>query len=139
MTSFRKDARGKRTRYDGVLFRSRLEARWARHFDVVGLRWSYEPLEYRCGPYTYLPDFWMRGPDCYVEIKPDEPVTGEYWMAMNLALFSNSNLFFLVGKPGEGYCLESVWYDFPSPLLNPIYDRTVTFVEQPYPSWLRLR
>lgn len=55
------------TRYNGINFRSRLEAKWAAMFDLVGWRWTYEPRDY-CG---WIPDFaihvWR---DIYVEVKP---------------------------------------------------------------------
>lgn len=41
-------------RYAGVNFRSRLEARWAAWFDIVGLKWEYEPFDTDA---AYLPDF----------------------------------------------------------------------------------
>ena len=46
------------TEYNGYLFRSRLEARWAVFFDEIGLNWSYEAEGYVLddGSY-YLPDF----------------------------------------------------------------------------------
>lgn len=34
-----------RTTYHGVTFRSRLEARWAAFFDLVGWEWEYEPID----------------------------------------------------------------------------------------------
>lgn len=61
------------TLYNGVHFRSRMEARWAVFFDQLGLRWEYEPegFELPSGRW-YLPDFWL--PDLnggiYAEIKP---------------------------------------------------------------------
>jgi hypothetical protein len=46
-----------RTQYGDILFRSRLEARWAVWMDEVGIKWEYEPvwLETRYG--NWLPDF----------------------------------------------------------------------------------
>jgi hypothetical protein len=41
------------TKYRGVQFRSRLEARWAAFFDLVGWPWRYEPLDLN----GYIPDF----------------------------------------------------------------------------------
>ena len=35
----------KTTTYNGVNFRSILEARWAAFFDLVGWDWKYEPFE----------------------------------------------------------------------------------------------
>lgn len=45
------------TAYGGVNFRSRLEARWAAMFDLLGWRWEYEPLDLD----GYIPDFLVRG------------------------------------------------------------------------------
>ncbi len=51
------------TFYKGYCFRSRLEAKWAAYFDLLGLPWLYEPkdLEY------YIPDFIIH--DLLVEVK----------------------------------------------------------------------
>jgi len=49
------------TTYAGCLFRSRLEARWAAMFDLLGLPWVYESVDH----------FLVRGSDpFYVEVKP---------------------------------------------------------------------
>lgn len=64
------------TRYAGVEFRSRLEAKWACFFDLAGWEWEYEPIDLQ----GWLPDFWVKWPcghsECgahhtlYVEVKP---------------------------------------------------------------------
>lgn len=41
------------TLYAGVMFRSRLEARWAATFDLCGVPWQYEPFDLD----GYIPDF----------------------------------------------------------------------------------
>lgn len=57
------------TEYKSYRFRSRLEARWARFFDLLGWRWEYEPVDFN----GWIPDFAIYG-DCgnivYVEVKP---------------------------------------------------------------------
>lgn len=61
------------TNYGGVLFRSRLEAKWALFFDLVGVRREYEAEGFELDDGTrYLPDFVLRYSDgwCYAEIKP---------------------------------------------------------------------
>lgn len=69
------------TLYNGVQFRSRLEARWAAFFDLLGWRWTYEPVDLA----GYIPDFFIElgAPPLYfaesgiysdkflVEVKPD--------------------------------------------------------------------
>jgi hypothetical protein len=55
------------TTYNGVNFRSRLEARWAAFFDLCGWKWQYEPCEFK----GWIPDFAIRGyKKLYVEVKP---------------------------------------------------------------------
>jgi hypothetical protein len=57
------------TRYKGVQFRSRLEARWAAMFDLLEWRWEYEPFDLE----GYIPDFALTpkaGP-VLVEVKPE--------------------------------------------------------------------
>ena len=68
------------TFYRGIMFRSRLEARWAKLFSELGIDWTYETEGYNVplkdGTHVrYLPDFVLRGgsvrrPDpLYVEVK----------------------------------------------------------------------
>lgn len=45
------------TRYAGVLFRSRTEARWARFWDALDIKWDYEPQGFVAAGIPYLPDF----------------------------------------------------------------------------------
>lgn len=53
------------TSYGGVNFRSRLEARWAAFFDLLGWSWEYEPIDLA----GYIPDFVV-GDRTLVEVKP---------------------------------------------------------------------
>lgn len=64
------------TQYNGYLFRSRLEARWAVFFDSCGVEYEYEPEGYDLGNgLMYLPDFLLHGVDgrddgdLFVEVK----------------------------------------------------------------------
>jgi len=41
------------TTFNGVNFRSRLEAKWAAMFDLLSWRWTYEPVDLN----GYIPDF----------------------------------------------------------------------------------
>lgn len=55
------------TFYNGHLFRSRLEARWAAMFDLLRWDWIYEPIDGN----GYIPDFVIRGDrPLLVEVKP---------------------------------------------------------------------
>lgn len=58
------------TEYKGYKFRSRLEARWAVFFDILGIRWEYEPEGIVLNDGTsYLPDFYLIDFCCYFEVK----------------------------------------------------------------------
>lgn len=55
------------TMHQGTLFRSRLEARWAAMFGLIGWRWTYEPLDAD----GYIPDFLIHGEwPFFVEVGP---------------------------------------------------------------------
>ena len=73
------------TRYAGVRFRSRLEARWAVFFDTAGIRWHYEPEGFALGGLRYLPDFWLPLNGYWVEVKPARPTALEQEKAIRLA------------------------------------------------------
>lgn len=60
------------TLYEGVRFRSRLEARWAVFFDRLGIKWHYEHEGYETPFGRYLPDFWL--PNVYLRHKDQKGV-----------------------------------------------------------------
>lgn len=67
------------TEYGGVLFRSRLEARWAVFFDALQIEWRYEDEAYTFQEWNYLPDFYLPKYGTFVEVKGDaNNVTTEY-------------------------------------------------------------
>lgn len=55
------------TEYNGIMFRSHLEACWASLFDDIGIAWEYEP-EWASRP-GWAPDFALQG-EHLVEVKP---------------------------------------------------------------------
>lgn len=74
------------TTYNGIRFRSRLEAKWAVFFDHLKWRWHYEPLD--CN--GWIPDFLIetKSNPILVEVKPilkyDPTVTAKIYKAFNL-------------------------------------------------------
>lgn len=58
------------TEYNGYRFRSRLEARWAYFFDLLGIKYEYEPEGIVLSDGSkYLPDFYLIDLDTFAEIK----------------------------------------------------------------------
>lgn len=76
--------RGIPTRYKGITFRSRLEARWAVLFDSFGWPWEYEPLDLD----GYVPDFVLKfdAGHIAVEVKPETALVDLYSYAQRMVL-----------------------------------------------------
>lgn len=57
------------TTFDGVNYRSRLEARWGAFFTILGWDFVYEPVDLN----GWAPDFMIRGPagQTLIEVKPE--------------------------------------------------------------------
>lgn len=70
------------TEYGGVVFRSRLEARYAAAFDCYGLKWKYEPQLFDLEGSSYIPDFYFKEIRTFFEVKGPS-VPGE-WKAWDL-------------------------------------------------------
>jgi hypothetical protein len=60
------------TLYKGVKYRSRLEARWAAFFDLLGFEFEYEPFD--LGPWS--PDFLLKGGESANVLVEVKPITG---------------------------------------------------------------
>jgi hypothetical protein len=67
------------TNFMGYRFRSRLEARWTKYLNTLGIKWIYEFEGYNI-PLVgkYLPDFWLPELNCFAEVKPTIFTETEY-------------------------------------------------------------
>lgn len=78
------------TLYGGVLFRSRLEARWAVFFDHLHLRWQYEPEAFVLPDGTqYAPTFLIHTPQGkrrWVCVKPHNITSDPAFTAFEKAI-----------------------------------------------------
>jgi hypothetical protein len=72
------------TKYNGHLFRSRLEARWAVWLDSLGIKYAYELQGFHLDGDAYLPDFWLPFPSGTVWAPGTPPVAG-YWLEIKPA------------------------------------------------------
>jgi hypothetical protein len=84
-----RDIEAIRTKYNGVIFRSRLEAQWAVFWDELGVKWEYEPQTFKLPDGNqYTPDFWIVDLALWVEIKPNAKIAHEekaMWKCSQLA------------------------------------------------------
>lgn len=110
------------TQYNGYRFRSRLEARWAVFFDLIGLKYEYEIEGFEMDELRYLPDFYIPSLDRWFEIK-GKPLTETEIKKCEEFCFrkDNNNIKFsvLIGAPDAvkfdrfAGILEYVW-EWPS-------------------------
>jgi hypothetical protein len=89
------------TAYNGYLFRSRFEARWAVFFDALGLKYEYEKQGFDLGAAgPYLPDFWLPAWEAWVEIKPSSIEWPDDWKPCHfLAKESGQRVLLFFGQP----------------------------------------
>lgn len=86
------------TLFDGILFRSRLEARWACFYKTLGIKYSYEHEGYKGNNgIMYLPDFYIQHLDCFIEIKGQYPNNKEFEKARFLSDGLNKNVYIFHG------------------------------------------
>ena len=99
------------TEYSGVRFRSRLEAKWALFFDLIDMKWEYEPNQYHLGDngdIWYTPDFWLKENGYFAEAKPVEFSGYEKYKCALLAEETNRPCLLLSGSPNfQPYTLIS--------------------------------
>jgi len=88
------------TSYKGYRFRSRLEARYAVFFDVLGIKWEYEKEGFDLGEAGYyLPDFWFPDNDTWAEVKGKEFTDIENKKVADLCNITKRPVIKLVGIP----------------------------------------
>lgn len=91
------------TRYAGCRFRSRLEARWAKFFNTLGIPWLYEPEGFTLDDAThYLPDFLLNpGTEspAWFEVKARKPDEHEIDKCLRLAVETATDTY-LYFDPG---------------------------------------
>lgn len=97
------------TRYGGVLYRSRTEARWAVLFDALGLRVDYEPEGFSIRGGGYLPDFYCHDFHMFMEVKGTDPTPQEIAKCAALTEAAECDVLLLIGAPAERF--QIMWFD----------------------------
>lgn len=94
------------TIYNSVRFRSRLEARWAAFFDLLQMKWSYEPMDFK----GWIPDFFLHDHHQYTEVKPiDEYCLQTAKKMLTAAPDETLVLLGLAPKFTDGLCYVGWW------------------------------
>lgn len=107
----------KPTMYNGRLYRSRLEARWAAFFDLAGFEFEYEPFDLN----GWSPDFLLEK-NTLVEIKPSkdffehekyERCKGKYRVELLTSNFFDSCYGWsgFTNESGEEIWYETLWVE----------------------------
>lgn len=88
------------TEYNGTIYRSRTEAKWAYFFTENGIPFIYENEGYDFGRgFCYCPDFLLRDAKVWFEVKPFDPTNDELEKAKALARASGRLVFIAPGTP----------------------------------------
>jgi hypothetical protein len=108
----RNDIRPIPTLYNGITYRSRMEARWSCFFTLGGIDVRYEFEGFQTSAGWYLPDFEFKDTETptYFEVKPEVPTTEE-WAKMK-ALAKKADVFVAIGAPEANYFVWKVLPDF---------------------------
>ncbi len=85
------------TNYEGINFRSRIEARWAVFLDALGIVWEYEKEGLDLEGTWYLPDFWLPQLELWLEIKGAAPTEREMWKAALLNQITDKKVYIAHG------------------------------------------
>lgn len=101
------------TAYRGTHFRSRLEAKWAAFFDLIGWSWIYEPMDAD----GYIPDFLIQGPRPFFVEVGAVYTTAEYIAKAEKADLAAASLgrdLLVVGMAAVADMLDACYPDVPS-------------------------
>lgn len=100
MNPFSDGNHGRVTEYNGIVFRSQLEARWAIIFDDIGIPYSYEPESFEVDSgLWYVPDFWLPEQQVWIEIKGRPPNMKEERKAIGLFRLTRCPVYLFAGNP----------------------------------------
>lgn len=99
------------TRWNGITYRSRTEAKWAWFFDAESIPVHYEPEGFIVDGVAYLPDYqFVEAPNLtFFEVKPTRPTPVEYAKLRLLAEQAKAHVFVAHGAPSSSCVVEKVY------------------------------
>lgn len=96
------------TEYNGIMYRSRTEARWAVFFHEAKVPFTYEAEGFDMDGVRYLPDFWLPVGKIWFEVKPFAPLPQEIRRGLDLAKATRRMVFIAPGEPRGGINLYAL-------------------------------
>lgn len=100
--------KAKPTKWRGISYRSRTEARWVVFFEQLGIRFEYEKEHFHlANGLMYLPDFWLPDQDCWFEVKGTNPSVHDQEKIVGLAKYTNKRVILAIGGPSFKNKLEA--------------------------------
>lgn len=90
-----------KTTYNGVTYRSRTEARWARFLELIGAGAQYEVEGFDLDGEWYIPDFFLSRSKCWLEVKPFAADAREERLARKLSKASAMPVVVVEGNPND--------------------------------------
>ena len=98
------------TEYNGILFRSRLEARWAILFDALNLKYVYEPECFiLSNNQKYTPDFYIENKDLYIEVKPNFEWLDNKYHFKRYELFGKNKKLLVLSSSFPDFSVNSIF------------------------------
>ena len=96
--------------YNGIRYRSLLEAKWALFFDILGVEFLYECDKYKLGDISYIPDFYIPHLGIFIEIKGTTPKRIECEKAYRLAHLEKKDVFIIHSNFPRGSTRKHIRY-----------------------------
>ena len=87
--------------YKDIKFRSSWEVAMAKYLDHMGYNWDYEPEAFETSVGFYIPDFWVKELNIYIEVKgffrDDSKIKFEEFSTTHPAVLANLEYFKSLG------------------------------------------
>jgi hypothetical protein len=91
--------KAKITEYKGVHFRSRLEVKWCKFFEYLGVTFEYESEIEKTSLGGYVPDFYFKSLKTWIEIKGTNPTDEELTKIKDVCKNTGKFGFVISGYP----------------------------------------
>jgi hypothetical protein len=96
------------TKFHGITYKSRLEAKWAVFFESLGISYEYEAEGFVWGKTKYLPDFYLPDQDYIIEVKGSYPDEEALEKGIMLSEDTQKEVFLFYGEIPNPWAAEGI-------------------------------